>query len=295
MDFVKIKAGKFTMGEDGNQAEVTLTKDFEMAETPVTIEEWAEIMGNNPSKFQDSVQQPVERVSFNDCQNFIKKLNEKNDGFLYRLPTEAEWEYCCRAGKATKYSFGDNEHGLNAHGWFEYNSENQTHMVGLKAPNPWGLYDMHGNVYEWVQDFYKNELPGGTDPIVEDGSLHVIRGGCYYSTGHNLRSAYRSGDYPDNRLDVLGFRLVRTPSDLDSVTLSPSDETEQCREACASEGKYYTALGEIKMHEEFHLRMASRYYKLFESLKGEHISVPEAQEKFRKYSEMQIGEEDENL
>ena len=235
MKFVKIKAGKFRMGEGEDQVEVTLTKDFEMAETPVTTEEWANIMGANPSKFQDSVLQPVEKVSFNDCQNFIKKLNKKNDGYTYRLPTEAEWEYCCRAGTTTKYSFGDNEHGLRAHGWFKDNSENQTHIVGLKAPNPWGLYDMHGNVWEWVQDYWTRKLPGGRDPLVSSGLYRVIRGGGWGSYAWSLRSAYRSYDFPDVRFDYAGFRLVRTPLNSESVTLSPSNETEQRREACASE------------------------------------------------------------
>lgn len=163
MNFKLIKAGTFMMGspkdennrfEDETQHEVTIDKDFEMQTSPVTQEQWEGIMGNNPSYFKGK-DLPVETVSWDDVQEFIKKLNDKNDGYTYRLPTEAEWEFAARGGTTTAYSFGDDPSQSSDYAWFSKNSEGTTHPVGMKKPNPFGLYDMHGNVWEWVQDEYK--------------------------------------------------------------------------------------------------------------------------------------------
>ncbi|MCP4112531.1 MAG: formylglycine-generating enzyme family protein, partial [Desulfobacteraceae bacterium] len=198
------------------------------------------VMGNNPSYFQSGDDYPVENVSWNGVQEFIKKLNEK-EGAAYRLPTEAEWEYSCKAGTETAYYFGNdsgqlgeyaagelaslgisyfgNDSGqLWEYAWYSKNSDSKTHSVAQKKPNAWGLYDMHGNVWEWCQDScdwksggvvtdtYKN---GVTDPVNESGSYRVVRGGSGGNDAGDCRSAYR-GDYsPDDRYNSLGFRLSR--------------------------------------------------------------------------------------
>ena len=156
MKFIKIKAGTFKMGspksnknryEDELLHDVELTNDFEIMDAPVTQSEYKEIIGENPSYFKDQPDNPVEQVSWNDCQEFIKKLNEKNDGYIYRLPTEAEWEYCAKSCDEQK---------LDDIAWYYKNSDNRTHPARKKKPNELGLYDMIGNVYEWVQDWYGN-------------------------------------------------------------------------------------------------------------------------------------------
>lgn len=155
MKFIEIKPGKFMMGSNEYEDEkpihqVEITKPFEMMDAPVTQKQWEEVMGNNPSCFSGP-NRPVENVSWHDCQEFIKKMNEKNDGYTYRLPTEAEWEYCCRAGTSTKWFHGDDENGLKEYAHF---NSRETCDVKTKKPNPWGLYDMCGNVWEWCQDWY---------------------------------------------------------------------------------------------------------------------------------------------
>ncbi len=169
-------------------------------------------MGNNSSNFKcDNL--PVEQVSWNDVQEFIKKLNEKEGTNKYRLPSEAEWEYAVRAGTTTRYSFGDDESKLGEYAWYDSNSGSKTHPVGEKKPNPWGLYDMHGNVWEWVQDrFYDNYDGAPTDGSAweRDDSLRirVLRGGCWCYNDDYLRSAARYRDAPDSRSYQFGFRLL---------------------------------------------------------------------------------------
>jgi formylglycine-generating enzyme required for sulfatase activity len=149
----------------------------------------------------------VEKVSWNDVQEFIKKLNAKEGGDKYRLPTEAEWEYAVRA----KYHFGDNESQLSDYAWYNSNSGNETKPVGQKKPNAFGLYDMHGNVWEWCQDWYGSYASGNqTDPQgPTSGSIRVIRGGSWINTATDTRAANRGNSNPGLRINYIGFRLLR--------------------------------------------------------------------------------------
>ncbi len=223
-EMVPIKAGSFMMGVSGNNQSVTLTKDFYMGKYEVTQEQWEAIMGGNPSRFK-GVKRPVENVSWNDAQEFITKLNAqdavKRSGMKFRLPTEAEWEYACRAGTTTAYSWGNALNGdkANCDGNYPHGTDvkgkylKQTTDVGSYAPNAWGLYDMHGNVWEWCEDWYGDYSNGAvTDPKgAPGGSDRVLRGGSYVSNAAYCRSANRScyvPTYVDNRI---GFRLVLAP------------------------------------------------------------------------------------
>ncbi|HPC91616.1 MAG TPA: bifunctional serine/threonine-protein kinase/formylglycine-generating enzyme family protein [Myxococcota bacterium] len=213
--FVRIPAGTFMMGspkeEDGRysdekQHKVTLTSPFEMMVTPVTQSLWQFVMGNNPSHFKGP-DLPVERVSWNDVQDFIGKLNQMLGTNNLRLPTEAEWEYACRAGTTAAW-YGE----LDKIAWYGDNSGGKTHPVGTKAPNAWGLYDMLGNVWEWCQDWY-GAYPSGsvTDPTgPSTGSYRVFRGGSWSSRAWVVRAAYRHYDDPGYRSDALGLRLARS-------------------------------------------------------------------------------------
>ncbi len=237
--FVRIPRGSFQMGSPGSEANrdsdetphsVTLTRDFEMQSTDVTQLEWFLAMGYNPSYFKSEgyckdaylvingvglcPNHPVEQVSWNDAQAFIQKVNAAKDGYTYRLPTEAEFEYAARAGTATAYSFGDDVNQLGQYGWYGDNSSGQTQAVGTKLPNAYGLYDMHGNVWQWVQDFYDRSYSksSATDPTgPSSGSYRVIRGGGWFNDARSCRSASRYYYDASGRSSNLGFRLVRTP------------------------------------------------------------------------------------
>jgi formylglycine-generating enzyme required for sulfatase activity len=172
-------------------------------------------MGSNPSYFKGD-KLPVEQVSWNDVQEFIRKLNamdEMEETDKYRLPSEAEWEYACRAGTTTRYSFGDGEVELGEHAWYADNAGDETHPVGQKKPNAWGLYDMHGNVWEWVQDeYHSNYQDAPSDGRAwDDGSSsnRVMRGGVWNYYTENCRSANRVSLDADYRDDFIGFRLLR--------------------------------------------------------------------------------------
>ena len=217
MKFKLIPAGTFTMGIGNEAHEVTLTKPFKMGVHEVTQAQYEQVMGVNPSHFKGA-ENPVEEVSWGDAVEFCRRLSdlpaEKAAGNVYRLPTEAEWEYACRAGTTTMYSFGDDDSELGDYAWFLENSGTKTHPVGRKQPNAWGLYDMHGNVWEWCQDRY-GDYPSGsvtepTGPAV--GSARLIRGGCWFFTAGYCRSAYRFGYGPSNRINrTLGFRVCLSP------------------------------------------------------------------------------------
>lgn len=212
MKFASISPGTFTMGDSSNGPphQVTLTRGFSIQTTEVTQAQWQAVMGSNPSNFKgDNL--PVETVSWTDVQTFIEKLNSKGQG-TYRLPTEAEWEYAARAGSTTAYACGDSESCLGNMAWYGSNSGNKTHPVGQKQPNAWGLYDMHGNVWEWVQDRYEPYSSGSvTDPMgSSSGSIRVNRGGSWFNDAFFCRSALRSSLDPSFRLNNLGFRLLRS-------------------------------------------------------------------------------------
>jgi formylglycine-generating enzyme required for sulfatase activity len=222
MEFVYIPPGTFMMGssendlgrgDDEKQHRVTLTQGFYMQTAEATQGQWKAVMGNNPSHFRNCGDDcPVERVSWNDVQEFIKKLNRK-EGKNYRLPTEAEWEYACRSGTTAAYSFGNDSGKLTKYARFNENSGRTTHPAAQLEPNAWGLYDMHGNVGEWCQDIYNKDIynKNQTDPIHirwSSDSLRVVRGGSFFFGMQNCRSAYRNNSPPDNRHGDVGFRLV---------------------------------------------------------------------------------------
>jgi formylglycine-generating enzyme required for sulfatase activity len=227
LEFVHIPPGTFTMGSpsgewgrdnDEQQHQVTLTKGFYMQTTEVTQRQWRVVMGKNPSHFGTCAECPVERVSWTDVQEFIKKLNQK-EGNKYRLPTEAEWEYACRAGTKTPFSLGEiiGTDQANYDGKYIYGKgrkgEYREKTVRVKSfvPNAWGLYDMHGNVWEWCSD-WKGSYPSGseTDPSgSEGGSDRVVRGGSWLLFPGYLRSANRDFRKPGSRFNDLGFRLCK--------------------------------------------------------------------------------------
>ena len=210
LDLILIPVGKFKMGDQGVNHEVTLTKPYYMGKYEVTQEQWEGVMGNNPSSTKGG-KLPVTDVSWEDCQEFIRKLIAKTNGG-YRLPSEAEWEYACRAGTTTAYSFGDNITAKDAN----YNigiKILKPVAVGNYKPNAFGLYDMHGNVWEWCED-WKADYPAGavTDPKgPATGRYRMLRGGSFNSVGSRARSSYRNSFSPTDRLVVNGFRLARTP------------------------------------------------------------------------------------
>lgn len=213
---------------DRPEHEVTLTKSYEIQVTPVTQFQWAWVMGENPSQFQEGGQEvmiegrtikmhpnrPVENVSWDDVQNFLKKLNSLDPDYDYRLPTEAEWEYSARGGTETKFSFGEKNDDLNLYAWNAYNSGNHTHDVASLRSNPYGLYDVHGNVWEWVHDWDSLRLSSENQvnprgPLF--GRYRIVRG----DSAENLkilgfRSTQRHLHEPRVRDSWIGFRLVRT-------------------------------------------------------------------------------------
>ena len=257
MEFLRFESGSFTMGspenkvdrnDDENPVEVALNKAFEFGKYEVTQRQWFEVMDDNPSHFStreycenytefktergESVgmcpEHPVERVSWSQVKEFLKRLNEKM-GFgdcsgrekkhynmprgCHRLPTEAEWEYAVRKGgeKNGVYSFGDDSEFLRDYGWYQKNSREQTHPVGEKEALDRELHDVHGNVWEWVQDGYHWVLPGGTNPLQTELTIYrIIRGGGWNDDARELRSASRHLANPDKKINEVGFRIVRS-------------------------------------------------------------------------------------
>ena len=223
LDLVRIHAGSFLMGspmtEVGRssmemQHRVTITKGFWMGKYLVTQEQWEAVMGRNPSCFQKGGDYPVEQVSWEDAMEFCKKLNRcdaipKFKGYHFDLPTEAQWEYACRAGTTGAY-----DGSLDWIAWYNANSDSSTHPVGKKKPNAWGLYDMHGNVEEWCRDWHGFYQGDATDPAgPPTGVLRVGRGGGWQSGMDRCRSAVRSNFSPENRLNSLGFRIALVPDE----------------------------------------------------------------------------------
>ena len=225
IQFALVPAGSFMMGahefEGGNdnekpQHKVTISRPFYLGIYEVTQEQWLKVTGSNPSEFQ-ARNKPVETVSWEDIQVFIRKLNKMENTDKYRLPTEAEWEYAARAGTDTTYCYGDDPDAeqLYNYGWYGGNGGSKTKIVGRLKPNAWGLYDMHGNVWEWVQDWYAENYYSNspsTDPEgPSSGSYRVARGGHWGGSADYCRSASRNIYPPGDRSKFLGFRLLRTP------------------------------------------------------------------------------------
>jgi formylglycine-generating enzyme required for sulfatase activity len=218
-EFVLIPAGTFTMGEYSvDTHKVKISKAFYMQTTEVTQGQWETVMGNNPSRFKDCGDDcPVEQVSWNDVQDFIRKLNSMESANKYRLPTEAEWEYAARSGgKQETYAGTSSDSELGNYAWYSANSGSKTHPVAQKIPNGLGLYDMSGNVWEWVLDWYGAYQTNifslslsVTDPTgPSSGSQRVLRGGSWYNGARDCRATVRRFFTPDISGSNLGFRLV---------------------------------------------------------------------------------------
>jgi formylglycine-generating enzyme required for sulfatase activity len=226
MSFVYVSPGAFIMGSpetelgrnrDEKQHGVTLSRGFYLQTTPVTQGQWQAVMGAKPTSSPSGGDYPMTKVSWQECQVFIQKLNLLGEG-VYRLPTEAEWEYACRAGGAA--ALGDQELTaficeydpvVDAMAWYCGNADGHSHPVALKNPNAWGLYDIHGNVMEWCQDWY-GDYPDGavTDPAGPPASMSkVIRGGSWFSSAKNCRAAFRGKWAPNSRSHYIGLRLLK--------------------------------------------------------------------------------------
>ena len=208
LELVNIPGGKLVM-EGGHEVNL---RGFRMGKYAITQAQYEAVMGNNPSHFQGNPQCPVEQVLWNDAIKFCEKLSQQT-GEKVRLPSEAEWEYACRAGTSTKYYFGDNGDHLKDYAWYRENSGSKTHPVGEKRPNGWGLYDMHGNVWEWCADNWtaeSNQLPKDGKAFTNNNDNHsrTLRGGSCCFSVILCRSALRSRGNTDIRLSNLGFRVV---------------------------------------------------------------------------------------
>jgi formylglycine-generating enzyme required for sulfatase activity len=231
MTFVLIPAGEFLMGSPATsrpeqllkqyggtveeferefpQHRVKITKPFWLGKYEVTQEQWQAVMRENPSGFKGKPQNPVEMVSWDDCQGFLRNLSGRR-GKTFRLPTEAEWEYACRAGSASEFCFGDGPTSLGENAWFKDNSGGSTQRVGQSKPNAWGLHDMLGNDCEWCEDVYAPYQKGAqTDPKgPASGERRVLRGGSWGDVTRYFRSAYRCSRAPGRRHPYLGLRVV---------------------------------------------------------------------------------------
>jgi formylglycine-generating enzyme required for sulfatase activity len=250
MKLVLIPAGEFLMGspesdtdasaDEKPQHRVRITRPYYLGATEVTRGQYQAVTGANPSQFQGSDDLPVDNVSWLDAINYCNALSGKEgltpfyrvegetvevpdwNATGYRLPTEAEWEYACRAGSTTRYSFGDDATGLGAFAWYVGNSRTTLNVrrsqpVGLKRPNAWGLYDMHGNAEEWCWDGYEADYhskkpPAADPPGPSQAASRVNRGGGWRFSPQRCRSAFRIGHAPGYRSALLGFRVSRVPS-----------------------------------------------------------------------------------
>lgn len=247
-----VEPGRFVLGDDrpsGHPSEipactVEITEPFFLAERPVTQAQWSDVMGGNPSKFQEGWSaglRPVEQVSFDDIQSLLDRLNQRdlNQTYLgfvgrWRLPSEAEWEYVARAGSSGRWWFGDKDIELDEHGWHAGNSGGSTREVGLKKPNEWGFFDMNGLVNEWCGDHWLRTYEGGRtqQPYTDgDATKFVVRGGSWFTESDSTRSGSRSFAARGKRSDGLGLRLVWEPLEamtedgVQSVSPSISDQS----------------------------------------------------------------------
>jgi len=220
MVLVPIPEGEFTTGDrkaDATQYPVKIGKAFHLGALEMTQDQYEKVMGKNRSHFKGAGNLPVERVSWKDTVEFCRKLSalpeETAAGRAYRLPTEAEWEYACRAGTTTKFSFGDDRKQLGEYAWYRDNSGGTPHPVGTKRPNGWALYDIHGNVWEWCQDRYRDHLSTSVPDLtgLNYRSTRVLRGGSWNSVGGYCQSEYRFRNYPWYRGRRFGFRVAQVP------------------------------------------------------------------------------------
>jgi formylglycine-generating enzyme required for sulfatase activity len=229
MQFAWIESGNFLMGTEEDDApnaadempahEVTISTGFYMGIFEITQGQWRAVMETNPWRFQrytiDHVHSPASHISWDDVQEFIEVLNEWEGASVYRLPSEAEWEYAARGFTSSLWSFGESPNVLQLYSWYWTNAWNRgdsfAHLVGSKLPNPLGLYDVHGNVWEWVQDWYgPYSATPKTDPEgPSEGTRRVLRGGGFVSPVFEARSGIRSNESPDSRFSDIGARLVR--------------------------------------------------------------------------------------
>ncbi len=220
MEFVWVEGGCYRMGDtfdeegfsDEKPVHEVCVAGFYIGKYEVTQEEWQAVMGYNPSYFKNGDNYPVEKVSWNEAQDFIGKLNQRS-GRIFRLPAEAEWEYAARSGgKKEKYSGGDN---IKSVAWYNRNSASKSHPVGTKQPNGLGVYDMSGNVAEWCQDWYSKKYysnsPRNNPQGPPTGLDRVPRGGSWYDLKGDVRSTFRYGLTPGLRYDMIGVRLVLSP------------------------------------------------------------------------------------
>lgn len=226
-----LPAGTFTMGDDLSDSfqrpahRVTLSRPFYLGVHEVTWAQWKRVMDSLPNE-READDHPAESVSWQEVVTFCEKLSalpeERKAGRVYRLPTEAEWEYACRAGTITKFSYGDYQADFGEYGWFEKNASighnsprPATHPVGLKKPNPWGLHDMHGNVAEWCSDApYRYTAAAVTDPTGRaEESSRIMRGGSWRKRAGYGQSAYRLSGGTWTKSDEIGFRLALSPSE----------------------------------------------------------------------------------
>jgi formylglycine-generating enzyme required for sulfatase activity len=226
LEMVLIPAGEFLMGspdsergaanDEKPQHRVRITQPFYMGKYPVTQEQWTAVMGDNPSHFKGA-KNPVEWVSWEDCLRFLRRLNEKAGGGKWQFPTEAQWEYACRAGSTTIYCFGNEESGLDDYGWYDKNSGGKSHPVGEKKPNAWGLYDMNGSIWQWVLDWYDPAYYAHSptdDPAgPATGTERVSHGGSWASPARSARSANHGRIEADHHGSHLGFRASMVPMD----------------------------------------------------------------------------------
>jgi formylglycine-generating enzyme required for sulfatase activity len=218
---VWVKPDSFRMGspeseegrysDEGPVHDVTLD-GFWLGKHEVTQAQYEAVTGKNPSHFKGA-SLPVETVRWDDAMDFCRRLSQRT-GKTYTLPSEAQWEYACRAGSQTRFCFGDSDSGLDAYAWYSGNSGSKTHPVGEKSPNAWGLHDMHGNVWEWCSDwdgpYSSGSVRNPTGP--SDGSDRVLRGGGWGGSPQGCRSAYRYGYTPGDSYVFLGFRVLAVPA-----------------------------------------------------------------------------------
>ena len=230
MEFVWIEPGAFTMGSpvwmfekdgwEGPRHEVVISKGFFLGKFEIEQAQWQAVMGTAPWTGKEHVMarqdHPAVYISWNDMQEFIRRMNLMAGEDLYRLPTEAEWEYACRAGTTTRWSSGEEESSLGEYAWYSDNvikaGMEHAQPSGAKSPNSWGLYDMHGNVWEWVEDWHSGPYSSESqvDPTgPAEGVRRVMRGGGFINRAGNLRSAKRFGYEPSLRYPGIGARLLR--------------------------------------------------------------------------------------